>query len=126
MKQKDAVEMENASIKVATVRMDSMVNTVAKNIAQKIAVDVVNAVTTEFVNAMFEIKDEFQDGAESEDKDTKDEAYKTLVEFVKKYIEKFVRLDKNKYMRERIYYQRSGEVANYEKANMMYNQCREN
>jgi|KNS5Surf_metaT_FD_contig_21_3915235_length_343_multi_2_in_0_out_0_1 hypothetical protein len=55
MKQKDAVEMENASIKVAAVRMDSMVNTVAKNIAQKIAVDVVNAVTTEFVNAILDL-----------------------------------------------------------------------
>jgi hypothetical protein len=55
MKQKDAVEMENASIKVASVRMDSMVNTVAKNIAQKIAVDVVNAVTTEFVNAILDL-----------------------------------------------------------------------
>jgi UDP-N-acetyl-D-mannosaminuronic acid transferase (WecB/TagA/CpsF family) len=55
MKQKDAVEMENASIKVANVRMDSMVNTVAKNIAQKIAVDVVNAVTTEFVNAILDL-----------------------------------------------------------------------
>ena len=55
MKQKDAVEMENASIKVANVRMDSMVNTVAKNIAQKIAVGVVNAVTTEFVNAMLDL-----------------------------------------------------------------------
>jgi phage terminase Nu1 subunit (DNA packaging protein) len=55
MKQKDAVEMENASIKVATVRMDSMVNTVARNIAQKIAVDVVNAVTTEFVNAILDL-----------------------------------------------------------------------
>ena len=45
MKQKDAVEMENASIKVATVRMDSMVNTVAKNIAQKIAVEMASATT---------------------------------------------------------------------------------
>jgi hypothetical protein len=35
--------------------MDSMVNTVAKNIAQKIAVGVVNAVTTEFVNAMLDL-----------------------------------------------------------------------
>lgn len=47
-----------------------------------------------------------------------------LIEFLKKYIEKFVRMEKNKYMRERVYYQRSGQIALYERANKAYNNCR--
>jgi len=43
---------------------------------------------------------------------------------LKKYIEKFVRLEKNKYMRERVFYQRTGQIALYEKANKSYNNCR--
>ena len=57
---------------------------------------------------MFEIKEEFAEGATSDDQDTKDAAYQTLIEFLKKYIEKFVRLEKNKFMRERVFYQRTG------------------
>jgi hypothetical protein len=39
---------------------------------------------------------------------------------LKKYIEKMVRLEKNKYMRERVYYQRQNEIAMYEQANKAY------
>lgn len=58
----------------------------------------------EFVAEMFEVKEEFQKGAYSQDDDEKEEAYKILIEFLKKFIERFVRLDKNKFMRERVYY----------------------
>ena len=47
-----------------------------------------------------------------------------MIEFLKKYIEKFVRLEKNKYMRERVFYQRSGQIAMYEHANRAYNSAR--
>lgn len=35
-----------------------------------------------------------------------------------------VRLEKNKYMRERIYFQRNNEIVLYEKANKLYHNCR--
>ena len=47
-----------------------------------------------------------------------------MLELVKKYIEKMVRMEKNKYMRERVYYQRNNEIAMYEKANRAYLNCR--
>lgn len=78
----------------------------------------------EFINEVFEIKDDFVEGSTSEDQDIKDEAYQTLIDMLKKYIEKFVRLEKNKYMRERVYYQRSGQISMYERANKCYNNCR--
>jgi hypothetical protein len=34
-----------------------------------------------------------------------------------------VRLEKNKYMRERIFYQREGQMVMYEEANKAYNNC---
>lgn len=54
----------------------------------------------------------------------KEQAYKDLIIIIKKYIEKMVRLEKNKYMRERIFYQRNNEIVLYEKANKMYHNCR--
>ena len=75
---------------------------------------------------MFEVKEQFQEGGFSEDNDEKEAAYKILIEFLKRYIEKFVRLEKNKYMRERVYYQRSGQFAMYDHANRSYNNARAN
>jgi len=43
---------------------------------------------------------------------------------VKRFIEKVVRMEKNKYMRERVYYQRNNEIAMYEQANRAYLNCR--
>ena len=86
----------------------------------------IKALREEFVGEMFEVKEEFQKGAYSSDDDEKEEAYKILIEFLKKFIEKFVRLEKNKYMRERVYYQRSGQIAMYEHANRLYNNARPN
>ena len=53
---------------------------------------------------MFEIQEEFEEGVGGDDEDAKAEAYKSLMEFLRKYIDKFVRLEKNKYMRERVFY----------------------
>lgn len=75
----------------------------------------------EFVNEMFDVQEEFDEGVNGDDEDAKEEAYKLLMDFLKKYIEKFTRLEKNKYMRERVFYQRSGQVAMYEQANSKYN-----
>ena len=47
-----------------------------------------------------------------------------MLDLVKKYIEKMVRMEKNKYMRERVYYQRNNEIAMYEQANKAYLNCR--
>jgi hypothetical protein len=80
----------------------------------------------EFVNEMFEIQEEFDANATSDDQDAKDEAYKLLIDFLRKYIDKFVRLEKNKFMRERVYYQRSGQIALYEQANANYNKAEKN
>lgn len=74
---------------------------------------------------MFEVKEEFDEGAFDEDEEKKEQAYKTLIEFLSKYITRFVRLDKNKYMRERVYYQRSGQIAMYEHANKQYNRVKQ-
>lgn len=60
----------------------------------------------------------------SGDPDQKEQAYKDLLELVKRFIEKVVRMEKNKYMRERVYYQRNNEVAMYEQANKAYMNCR--
>lgn len=60
----------------------------------------------------------------SGDPDQKEQAYKDLLELVKRFIEKVVRMEKNKYMRERVYYQRNNEVAMYEQANKAYLNCR--
>ena len=53
---------------------------------------------------MFEIQEEFDEGVGGDDQDAKDEAFKVLMDFLRKYIEKFTRLEKNKYMRERVFY----------------------
>ena len=47
-----------------------------------------------------------------------------MLELVKRFIEKVVRMEKNKYMRERVYYQRNNEIAMYEIANRAYLTCR--
>jgi len=44
-----------------------------------------------------------------------------LINLIKKYVGKTVRMEKNKYMRERVFYQRSGEIVMYERANKAYN-----
>lgn len=59
-------------------------------------------VREEYINELFRIKSKFTRNAAIEAK--KGEAYKDLIELINKYIDKTVRLSKNKYMRERIFY----------------------
>jgi len=73
---------------------------------------------------LFTIKNKFERNINDGDQDKKDKAYQMLLELVKKYIEKVVRMEKNKYMRERVYYQRNNEIAMYEAANKAYLNCR--
>merc|ERR1712086_228662 len=47
-------------------------------------------------------------------------AYKDLIAFMKKHCDKCTRIVKNKYIRERVFYQRTGQTAKYEYANKMY------
>ena len=68
----------------------------------------------EYINELFNIKNKFERNIRSGDPDKKKEAYTGLRELVTKYIERMVRMEKNKYMRERVYYQRNNEIAMYE------------
>lgn len=80
----------------------------------------------EYINELFNIKNKFERKINSKNEDMKKEAYLGLLELVKKYVEKMVRMEKNKYMRERVYYQRNNEIAMYEQANKLYLNCRKN
>ena len=42
---------------------------------------------------------------------------------IHKYIDKLTRLEKNKYMRERLFYQRENKIVMYEEANRKYHSC---
>lgn len=78
----------------------------------------------EYIGELFTMKNKFERRIHGNDADNKKNAYKELLELVKKYIEKMVRYEKNKYMRERVYYQRNNEIAMYEQANKAYLNCR--
>ena len=77
----------------------------------------------EYVLELFKQKNKFEKHKDSEKLDTKDAAFKDLLEIINKYIEKMTRMEKNKYMRERIFYQRNNEIAMYEESNRLYNAC---
>lgn len=83
-----------------------------------------------YIAELFQFKNKFARrtsavGSSEQEKAEKEQAYKDLVIIIKKYIEKMVRLEKNKYMRERIYFQRNNEIVLYEKANKAYHNCRD-
>lgn len=78
----------------------------------------------EYIGELFQIKNKFERAINSGDEDKKEKAYKDLLDLVKRNIEKVVRMEKNKYMRERVYYQRNNEIAMYEAANKAYLNCR--
>ena len=82
-------------------------------------------VRQEYIGELFQIKNKFERKITSGIPEQKEEAYKDLLELVKRFIEKVVRMEKNKYMRERVYYQRNNEVAMYEQANKAYLNCRQ-
>ena len=83
-----------------------------------------------YISELFQFKNKFTRrttgvGSSDEANTEKEKAYKELIIIIKKYIEKMVRLEKNKYMRERIFYQRNNEIVLYEKANKSYHNCRD-
>ena len=80
-------------------------------------------VREEYILELFKFKNKFARRTESSG-DEKDQAYKDLISIIKKYIEKMVRMEKNKYMRERIYYRSSNQVALFQQADKMYQNCR--
>jgi len=76
---------------------------------------------SQYVNELFQIKNKFAKlTAEGKKEDEKKEAYDKLLAIVKSYISKTVRLEKNKYMRERIFFQREGQITLYNEANSKY------
>ena len=77
-------------------------------------------VREEYVKELFNFKNKFSRRTTDTPQDEKDKAYKDLIFLIKKFIEKMVRLEKNKYMRERIYYQKEGKMVLYDKANAKY------
>lgn len=82
-------------------------------------------VREEYIKELFNFKSKFSRRTTDTTQDEKDKAYKDLIFLIKKYIEKMVRLEKNKYMRERIYYQKEKQSVLYEKANAKYQNCRD-
>jgi hypothetical protein len=59
----------------------------------------------QYILELFKYKNEFSRGKEKADQE-QEAAYKRLIQIIKRFIEKMTRLEKNKYMRERIFYQK--------------------
>ena len=85
----------------------------------------IKKVREEYVKELFNFKNKFSRRTTDTAQDEKDQAYKDLIFLIKKFIEKKVRLEKNKYMRERIYYQKEQKMVLYNKANAKYQNCRD-
>ena len=56
-----------------------------------------------YILDLFKYKNEFS-RMQTKGPDEKEKAYERLIQIIKRFIEKMTRLEKNKYMRERIYY----------------------
>ena len=76
-------------------------------------------VRQDYIKELFHIRNKFLKRTDATEK----EMYEKFITIIKKYIEKMVRLEKNKYMRERIYYQYSQQSVLYEQANSKYKNC---
>ena len=61
----------------------------------------------EYIGELFKFKNKFGKMCNQND-DQKSEAYKKLISTIKIYIEKLTKLEKSKYMRERIFYREQG------------------
>jgi hypothetical protein len=60
----------------------------------------------EYIMALFNFKNKFAKMTDvNKSADDKKEAFQKLIAIIKEYIQKMVRLEKNKYMRERVFYQ---------------------
>ena len=81
-------------------------------------------VREDYIQELFQFKNKFaKKTGEGASEAEKDEAFKKLITIIKSYIDKTKRLEKNKYMRERIFYQREGQIQLYEEANRKYHTC---
>lgn len=76
----------------------------------------------DYILQLFNFKSKFE--KKKDDENERDKAYDDLIAIIKQFIEKSVRLERNKYMRERIYYQRTNQIVMYENSNKMYQSCR--
>lgn len=74
-------------------------------------------VREQYILELFKQKNKFERKTKSGKEEEKEEAYNDLIKIMQRFIEKTTRLEKNKHMRERIYYQRTNEIALYEEAN---------
>jgi len=82
------------------------------------------SVREEYIKALFNQKNKFaKKTGQGAGEDQKAAAYEELIKLIKVFIEKTVRLEKNKYMRERIFYQRERQQVLYDEANQNYNNC---
>lgn len=77
----------------------------------------------EYVLELFKIKNKFEKNKASAKSEVKEQAFNDLLKIINEYIEKMTRMEKNKYMRERIFYQRNNEIAMYEESNRLYSLC---
>ena len=79
-----------------------------------------------YINEVFKYRSVFiKKTAAGSEAATVNEGYDGLIKIIKTYIEKTTRLEKNKYMRERLFYQREGQIVMYEEANRNYHKCDE-
>jgi hypothetical protein len=80
----------------------------------------------QYINDIFKLKNKFQKNTmPGTQDDKKDEQYTNLVKLIKIYIDKMTRMEKNKYMRERLFYQRENQIVLYEEANKKYHECQD-
>jgi hypothetical protein len=78
----------------------------------------------EYIVEIFKMKNKFQRNSTGDQgQEKKEDAYKALITTIKKYVERMTRMQKNKYMRERLFYQRENQIVLYEEANKKYHEC---
>ena len=83
----------------------------------------IKKVREDYINQLFNMRNKFIKAQEAGDEAALNEMYKTLVQIIKKNIMHMTRITKNKYMRERLYYQRENKIVLYEEANSKYHKC---
>lgn len=93
------------------------------DIESKIDVDL-RKCREEYIKELFLYKNKFAKNVVKGEQE-KEKAYEKLIELIHKYIEKTVRLEKSKYMRERIFYKNEGQQVLYNEANNNYHNCKE-
>ena len=93
------------------------------DIESQIDVDI-RKLREEYIRELFLYKNKFAKKIVKGDEE-KRQAYEKLIDLIKKYIEKTVRLDKSKYMRERIFYKNEGQDVLYQEANANYLNCKD-